>query len=207
MLIPLQELFSRYPIKIRSVLHIGAHECEELNDYVQVGVSPEKIFWIEANPELVEKNNSIGIPNIIHAAVSDKEEFVDFIVTNNGQSSSILELYEHKLEHPHVFETSRIQLKTTTVEHLVDIKIINTEFPNFVNLDIQGAELKALKGFGKYLNQVDYIYTEVNMKYLYKDCALLHEIDAFLTEKGFRRELISMTRHGWGDAFYLRQNL
>jgi len=33
------------------------------------------------------------------------------------------------------------------------------------NLDIQGAELKALKSMGDYLNNVDYIYTEVNSDY------------------------------------------
>ncbi len=36
---------------------------------------------------------------------------------------------------------------------------------NFLNLDIQGAELKALKSMGDYLNNVDYIYTEVNSDY------------------------------------------
>jgi hypothetical protein len=33
----------------------------------------------------------------------------------------------------------------------------NIEY-NFLNLDIQGAELKALKGMEEYLNDVDYLY-------------------------------------------------
>ena len=41
---------------------------------------------------------------------------------------------------------------------------------NFLNLDIQGAELKALKSLQDYLHKVDYIYTEVNVDYLYVDC-------------------------------------
>jgi hypothetical protein len=118
-------------------------------------------------------------------------------------------LEEHLKEHPHVFETTRIKLETIRVEQLLDEWSNNTEFkmPNFVNLDIQGAELKALKGFGNYLEQVDYVYSEINTKCLYKNCALLPEMNEFLEQKGFRMVEIKHTQHGWGDAFYMRQSL
>ena len=34
MLIPLRELFKRYNINFKGILHVGAHECEELKDYL-----------------------------------------------------------------------------------------------------------------------------------------------------------------------------
>jgi FkbM family methyltransferase len=209
MLIPLEQLNRKYKLDVHSVLHIGAHECEELGDYVRLGVDVEKIYWLEANPELVQKMKHRYIPNVFQAAVSDTVEVVDFIITNNYQSSSILELEEHLKEHPHVFETTRIKLETIRVEQLLDEWSKNTEFkmPNFVNLDIQGAELKALKGFGNYLEQVDYVYSEINTKCLYKNCALLPEMNEFLEQKGFRMVEIKHTQHGWGDAFYMRQSL
>ena len=76
---------------------------------------------------------------------------------------------------------------------------------NFLNLDIQGAELLALKGMAKYLKHIKYIYTEVNTEKVYKDCALITEIDDFLKLHGFSRKCEAIYRQfGWGDALYIR---
>ena len=58
---------------------------------------------------------------------------------------------------------------------------------NFLNFDIKGAELKALKGMESYLPKVDYLYTEVNYDYVYKECALIGEIDDYLKPVGLHR--------------------
>ena len=69
-----------------------------------------------------------------------------------------------------------------------------------MNLDIQGKELDALKSMGDYIQYVQYIYTEVNSEKVYKDCALLPEIDEFLKEKGFIRVACKMWGNcGWGE--------
>ena len=39
----------------------------------------------------------------------------------------------------------------------------------------------------KYIQYVQFIYTEVNTEKVYKDCGLLSEIDEFLKKKGFTR--------------------
>jgi hypothetical protein len=77
---------------------------------------------------------------------------------------------------------------------------------NFINLDIQGAELKALKGMEEYLHQIDYIYTEVNSDYVYEGCALIGEIDEYLQKFGLIRvETKWCGDYKWGDALYIRQ--
>ena len=38
----------------------------------------------------------------------------------------------------------------------------------------------ALKGFGNFINDFDYIYTEVNIDELYEKCVLLGELDEYL---------------------------
>jgi hypothetical protein len=75
---------------------------------------------------------------------------------------------------------------------------------NFINIDIQGAELLALKSFGKLLDNFKYIYTEINTNNLYKDCALVSEIDEYLSKYGFIRVETSMTEFEWGDALYIK---
>ena len=44
-----------------------------------------------------------------------------------------------------------------------------------MNLDIQEAELLALKGSDKILNYIDAIYTEVNLDEIYLNCAKLRK--------------------------------
>jgi hypothetical protein len=63
----------------------------------------------------------------------------------------------------------------------------------------------ALRGATASLHHADALYLEVNIRELYKGCGLMHEIDAFLEVRGFRRVLTEMTKHGWGDALYLKK--
>lgn len=203
MLIDLRALNRNHKLDINGILHVGAHECEELGVYRQVGLTDEKIIWVEGNPSIYERMSKYGVKNLYNALISDEEKLVDFIITNNGQSSSILELDEHKTEHPHVVEVARVQMNTQRLDNLLDK--INKDIPfNFINLDIQGNELAAIKSLGKYMEQIKYIYTEVNIKHLYKDCPLLDEIDDYLKTRGFIRYDTNITTHGWGDAFYIR---
>ena len=76
---------------------------------------------------------------------------------------------------------------------------------NFLNFDIQGAELKALKGMEEHLSAVDYLYTEVNSDYVYKGCALIGELDEYLQRFGLFRVETKWTDCKWGDAFYIRK--
>ena len=90
MLIPLHALVRKYNIQFKGILHVGAHECEELNDYEHY-IQRNKILWVEALPRKVELCKK-KYPNVLieNAIVSDVVENVRFNVSNNGQSSSIL---------------------------------------------------------------------------------------------------------------------
>jgi len=50
----------------------------------------------------------------------------------------------------------------------------------------------------------DVIYVEVNIRSLYKGCALLPQLEYFLDSKGFKRIGIQMAQQGWGDAIFIR---
>lgn len=203
MLIPLHALVEKYNIQFKGILHVGAHECEEINDYERY-IQRNKILWIEALPDKVEISKQ-RYPNVLieHAVVSDVVETVKFNVSNNGQSSSILEFGLHSTFHPGVHYVGHYN---ATTKMLKDI-ICNYDIDyNFLNLDIQGAELKALKGMEPYLHKVDYIYSEVNSDYVYKNCALVGEIDEYLLMFGLHRvETVWWGECRWGDAFYIRK--
>ena len=91
---------------------------------------------------------------------------------------------------------------------LIEEKYIPIRTLNFLNLDIQGVELRALKSMEKYLQHVQYIYTEVNTEQVYKGCDLVGDIDLYLAKYGFARVCTSMCgNYGWGDAFYVKKKL
>jgi FkbM family methyltransferase len=191
-------------LNITGILHIGAHECEELNDYIANGIQEDSIIWIDAIKEKVDLAKSKNIKNIYNEVISDKEEEVIFNITNNGQSSSILELDTHKIHHPEINVVEQKIMKTITLETFFKKNNINPTKYNFWNLDIQGAELFALRGAGNILDNVDVLYLEVNTEHLYKGCPLLHELEEFLVSKEFFRVAIKMTFANWGDALYIK---
>lgn len=191
-------------IEIKGILHIGAHECEELVDYCRAGIKPENIYWVEGNSTLVEKMKAKGVLNIFDGLLSDKKEEVIFHITNNGQSSSILPLKTHLKHYPWITVEKEERKETNTLENLIEEKNIPIQECNFWNLDIQGAELKALKGGENFLRWAEIIYSEVNEEELYEGCARLEEIKDFLKEHGFSMVTAKMEKQGWGDALFVK---
>ena len=206
MIIKIQGLKAKYNLDIKNILHIGAHNAEEIGDYLEIGV--EQIHWVEANKELASHLDKILNPNfnkVSTAVVSEKDdEEVVFKIANNSASSSILDLGEHKQLFPSVHYIAEETRKTTTIDKLMeDTNLVGTV--DFINIDIQGAELLALKGATKTLENTKSIYLEINDSHVYANCALTHEIDDYLSSFGFKRvEKELWQSHPWGDAFYIK---
>jgi FkbM family methyltransferase len=193
-------------VQINGVLHVGAHDCEELSFYRDhLGVHPDGVYWIDAIQFKVDEAKARGVPNVYQAVVTDKdEEPVTFHVSNNIQSSSVLELKRHVIEHPQVVYTTEFEATSITLDTFFKKHDIDPSRLNLWNLDIQGAELMALTGAVGSLKYADALYLEVNEDELYDGCALIGDLDTFLVKQGFERVLTEMTQHGWGDAVYKR---
>jgi FkbM family methyltransferase len=198
-------IISSNNIHICGVFHIGAHECEELYFYNTLGLDNTDVLWIEAIPSKVDKAMQRGIPNMYNAVITDKDdEDIVFNISNNGQSSSVLEFGTHSQEHPDCVYVDKIQQQSITIDTFFQRNNIDASKYNFWNFDIQGAELMALKGAIQSIQHAELLYLEVNEKELYKNCGLIDEIDMFLSIYNFKRVLTRMTPHGWGDAIYIK---
>lgn len=203
MLIPLKSLLTKYNPSITGIIHVGAHYAEEHGDYVAAGV--RNIVYIEACKEHVEKLRERTWPEsviIIHSALADYVGTAEMHVerSNQGQSNSLLKPGTHTKHYPGIkFEEKEVVSVTK-----MDILIFNGRY-NFLNLDVQGAELMVLKGATETLKSVDYIYTEVNKEQVYEGAAMVEDIDSFLSD--FHRVETKWTAQGWGDAFYIRKSL
>jgi FkbM family methyltransferase len=210
MLLSFHDMCVKHDIKeVTGVLHVGAHLAEEAQIYQdELGDTP--VWWIEANPKvfsLIEKKlENYPSQRLIQALVY-AEDFVelDFNVTNyDGMSSSILEFGTHTQFSPDTKFVETIRLTTRSIDSLVEEHGIKA---NFLNMDLQGAELLALAGALEFLNGVDYVWTEVNNEEVYVDCAQVEDLDALLANYDLRRvETYWVPGQGWGDALYVRKH-
>jgi FkbM family methyltransferase len=199
------QALSDHGIKPIGVLHIGAHECEELPVYERLGIQKEQIIWIDAVQDKVNQATARGVPNVFKAVVTDKDDdTVTFRLTNNVQSSSVLEFGTHAIHHRWVHFVGETKETTVTVDTFLQRQNLDASKYDFWNFDIQGAELMALKGATKALEHVKALYLEVNTEEVYKGCGLMSEIDEFLGSRGFKRVITQMTTSGWGDALYVK---
>jgi FkbM family methyltransferase len=201
----IDNLINFFKLNVKGILHVGAHKCEELDVYLKYTDS-NSIYWIEAIEYLVKQNlDNIPNLNIINEVIGDKDGVeVEFKITNNTLSSSILELGEHKDLHPNVIVTDVLKLKTKTLETIFNENSLHGKFNTLV-LDLQGAEILALKGLKDIINEFDIIYTEVNEKEIYKECCILEDLDLYLNQYNFERKYLN-TLNNYGNALYIRKH-
>jgi len=193
---------------IKGILHVGAHEAEELPDYLKAGI--DRVAWVEANsakwPLLDEK--LAAFPKMMmgkFAAAAETGGTALLNIANNGQSSSILALGTHASHYPSIQYERQVSAQLVAIDDWIKSIGIDGESLNFVNLDIQGYEMNALAGMREQLRLCDFVYTEVNFEAVYVGCALLSDMDRFLGDFGFVRVAIVDTGAGWGDALYSKK--
>jgi len=207
-MLDLDRLCKQCQIEPRGVIHVGAHEGQELSRYNAMGFS--RILFIEANPVVYKRlyRNVGSSPHVqtANVAVSDQNGTTQLHVMSFDQSSSILPLKRHKDIYPSIKEEFQITVPTRTLDTLcAELQLAPGDY-NVLNMDIQGAELLALKGATQILPHIEAINTEVNFEELYENGALIGQLDAFLQPYRFTRvETVTPYHSSWGDAFYVKE--
>jgi len=202
MLLNLDSLKEKYDLKIKGVLHIGAHIGQEFQTYERLGIKNVMFFEPIKNTFNRLKENVGDKAILINTALGNKEGEVEMFTEtiNEGQSSSVLEPDYHLVQHPSIQFDGKETVKMTKLDKFIEHK----EKFNFINIDVQGYELEVFKGGLEYLNTIDYVMTEVNRAELYKGCAKIEELDSYLGSYGFNRVETTWAGGTWGDAFYIK---
>lgn len=202
--------FDNYLKARKGALHVGAHTGEERDWYEAQAF--KQVLWFEPNPTVyleLQRNLSdykkqvgynIGIHDTIKSATLH-------IASNEGQSSSILDLGLHATYYPKVRYVRDVEVKLMRMDNFLFLTGRSILDFNFLNVDVQGVELNVIKSFGPLIGCLDYVYAEVNEAELYKGCALITEVDDYLAHYGFKRVLTKIQKKKWGDAFYVKEHL
>jgi FkbM family methyltransferase len=205
MLFSVSKLESVWRVRPNGVLHVGAHKAEEWPQYEAQSWLP--IIWVEGQEDLVvelKKKLPSKFNSVIQAFVwSETGIKKKFNIANNGQSSSLLQFGSHAIDYPEIHFEKNIEIDTVRLDDVLD----KDSFFDFVNIDLQGIELEALKGLSHFTPTVNWIYSEVNRREVYKGCTLVRDLDEYLRKLGFERVATRWCLGtGWGDALYAKGN-
>jgi len=213
MLISLSQVLSKYNLKPKGVIHVGAHWAEEHDDYVANGI--ERFVYIEpckdAYDILLHKFSVIDRLSSLYsiddvtcynvACGSYETKGVMYVSHDNqGQSNSLLEPDLHLQQHKEVVFNDAEIVEVVTLDSL---KVTG----DFLVMDCQGYEGEILKGADETLKQVNIIYTEVNNGSTYKGNMLIQDVDELLALYGFKRveTYWPSPNWTWGDAVYIKE--
>ncbi|MEH0002462.1 MAG: FkbM family methyltransferase [Holosporaceae bacterium] len=201
----------KFGVPTKGMIHLGAHQAEELYLYQEKGF--KHILWVEANPThkdalLRHTQNHQGSRVAIFAASDGAGEAVLHVPVAKTSRASLL----RPKNLTKAFEGMEEQQKLPVIKKSLDSflsEMSDKPAYNVMLLDIQGAELDALKGSINTLQSIDVVLTEFcwNTSYYEGNCSL-DALDAFLKEQGFVR-LETRVNHRLtdGDALYIKKHL
>jgi len=196
----------RFLKEVSGVVHVGANTGQERGIYDKLSLD---VIWIEPIPEVFAKlqDNLRSFPRqrAIRCLVTDKddEENVLHVSNNDGLSSSILDLKDHKDIWPEVTYARSIRIMSTTLTSLFAREGIDASKYQALIMDTQGTELLVLRGSIPLLKGFRYIKTEVPDFVAYAGCCLLSDMEAFMGEHEYSE--ISRTKFAerpQGGAYY-----
>jgi FkbM family methyltransferase len=205
MLINFTNIKKKYNMNINGIVHIGAHYGEEIVEYVNNGIQNIVLFEpLLDNFNVLKQrvqNLNANIQGHQIALGSEKKTAVMNLSSNNLESSSLLKPKLHLEHHAHVKFEGTEEVEVDILDNY-DLGSIN-----FINMDVQGYELEVLKGAVKTLNQIDYVYCEVNRGEVYENNAMIGEIDEYLGKYKFERVETHWPEEWfqWGDAVYIKR--
>ncbi|MCL4380492.1 FkbM family methyltransferase [Candidatus Dependentiae bacterium] len=199
----LKKLLPKKPI----ILEAGAQFGEDttwMSNFWPEGT----IYAFEPNPDaytqlqtVAQKKSNIIIEKL---ALSNTAGTFPFYIA--GGASSLLrptdsfnkDYFHADLQHP-------IYVQTITLDAWAEKKGVNTI--DFLWLDMEGNELRALRGATKILPTVSYIYTEVNLQKFWHDCVQYQELKSWLESNGFEEIWKDITPHWHGNVLFKKKNL
>lgn len=197
---------------VRNIVEVGARDCAETVAFAEA-FPDARIVAFECNPatlptcrEAVRGRDRI---TLVEKAVGDHPGRVTFYPTDPertvtkhaGGNPGASSLFRARTDYPHErYVQNEISVECTTLAQCPELADVGTI--DLLWMDIQGAELMALRGLGTRIRDVGMVHLEVEFLPIYDGQPLFGEVDAFLRANGFRMlGFTSYSRYS-ADAVY-----
>lgn len=199
--ISLMQVFFNYEYR-RGLAYFGFLKIDKANVIIDVGANvgnwsamsesylkPKKLFMIEPLPELIKqlnlRFNDFYRYTIWQGVFDESEGTKIFNITTSCSSSSILKPFSHISKN--ISADLTLQKTINVTSSTIDSFCINNNisFIDILKLDIQGAELRVLKGAVNVLPKIQYIILEVSFQEIYEGQVLFCEIHNWLSEREY----------------------
>jgi FkbM family methyltransferase len=200
------------------IFDIGSRDCIQSIEFYNKFPN-SKIYAFECNPntlDLCKKNIESYSDRItlIEGAVCDYDGNITFYPINQQKTITTWEdgnpgassIFKSNGKYTH---EKYVQDEITTNCHRLDSVMNNYGIPkvDIIWMDLQGAELLALKGLGNYLHNVKYIHTEVSYKEMYSGQVMFDELNKYILSNGFIIKN-NLSLRGWQeDVIYEKKNI
>jgi FkbM family methyltransferase len=202
-------LIAKAGMQCRGIIHVGANSGQEFEDYQAAGL--DCVLYIEPIPAVFKElqQHVAGDPRhrAIQALCADRsgEEYEFNVASNAGESSSILAFSGHAEEHPNVRFESKIKLTSSTLDDIVfGTPGIDIASLDCLVIDVQGAEMKVIKGADRTLSHCRFLFCEVSVGGLYEGDTPYKEVVSVLEGYGYQLRSLDINQHGWGNAFLVK---
>jgi FkbM family methyltransferase len=198
------------------IFDIGSRDCVQSIEFYKTFPN-SRIYAFECNPntlDICKKNIELYSDRItlIEGAVCDYDGEITFYPINqektittwkdgNPGASSLFKSNDKYTIEKYVQD----EIKTNC--HRLDsiIEKYNIGRVDIIWMDLQGAELLALKGMGRYLDTVKYIHTEVSYEEMYTGQVMFKELNDFILSKNFTIKN-NVSYRGWQEDFIYENN-
>ena len=172
----------------KGVVHVGANSGQERRLYASFGLS---VLWIEPIPDVFEllSDNIRKYPaqRALNALITDcdYQTYTFHVANNQGESSSILDLWQHKDVWPEVEYVKDIPCTSLTLPTAIRKAGMDISMYDALVMDTQGSEFLVLQGARDILSAFKYIRAEASDFELYKDNATAPTIEEYLSDFNF----------------------
>ena len=197
------ECLLKHPV--RSILELGARDCAETLAFHHILNGSVDIYAFECNPATLpvcrQRISGIKRIRLVEKAVGDSDGIREFYQIDpertrttwpdgNPGASSMFRASE--TYPPETYVQRPIQVNTARLDRFLDSSGIASI--DLLWMDIQGAELDALRGLGEKIRTVSIIHLEAEFIHIYRNQPLFRDVKRFLNSTGFL--LVGFTTFG-----------
>ncbi len=186
--------------RISTLIDVGSHKGESIN-FFKKNFFVDRIFAFEPDEESfkilkkkIKKFKNIQIYNI---AIGDKKGLIKFKRHYDSESSTVVDVneksnyFKKKNLYLNFFNSkkktfySEKEIKIDSLDNIVDVD--EFKLIDLIKIDTEGYDFHVIKGLGKLMQKVKFIYFEHHFHDMLKKDYKYSDVDFFLKKNNFKK--------------------